>query len=88
MTCLVAAHFAALFCIILLVVFSACCLANSSITSETHSEVRPACTLSHWKIFASLSVPSFHLGPAVGALNHIQPSLLFGSLYQPLVSMS
>ena len=27
-----------------------------------------------------LSIPSFHLGHAVGALNHIQPSLLFGNL--------
>ena len=81
MTCLAAAHFAASFHVIPVVAFSACHLANSLITSETHSEVRPVCTLSHWRIFASLSAPSFHLGHAVGALNYIQPSLLFGSLY-------
>ena len=85
MTCLAAARFAASFHIIPLVVFSTCHLANGSITSETHSEVRPACMLSHWRIFASLSVPSFHLGHAVGALNHIQPSLLFGNLYWLMV---
>ena len=32
------------------VVFSARHLVNSSITSETHSEVRPACTLSYCRI--------------------------------------
>ena len=30
---------------------------------------------------SSSTIPSFHLGHAVGALNRIQPSLLFGSLY-------
>ena len=88
MTCLVAACFAASFHIIPIMVFSTHCLANSLITSEMHSEVRPAWMLSHWRIFTSSSVPSFHLGHVVGALNHIQPSLLFGSLYQLLVNMS
>ena len=36
----------------------------------------------------SSSVPSFHLGYAVGALNHTQLSLLFSSLYQLSVSIS
>ena len=81
MTCLIAAYFAALFHVVRVMAFSACYLANGSITSETHSEVRPVCTLSHWRIFASLSIPSFHSGHVVGALNCIQPSLLFGSLY-------
>ena len=79
MTCLVAACFAASFHIVPFVVFSACHLANGSITSVTHSEVRPVCTLSHWRIFTSSFVASFHLQHAVGALNHIQPSLLFVS---------
>ena len=87
MTCLAAAHFAALFHIRPLVVFYTRHLENSLVTSETHSEVRPACMLSHWRIFASLSVSLFHLGHAVGALNHIQPSLLFGNLYWLLVSI-
>ena len=87
MSCLVAACFAASFHIMPVVAFSTHCVANSSITSETHSEVRPVCMLSHWRTFASLSVPSFHSGHVVGALNCIQPSLLFGSLYQPSVSM-
>ena len=56
-------------------------LANGSITSVTHSEVSPVFWLSQWRTFSSSSVPSFHLGHAVGALNRIQPSLLFGSLY-------
>ena len=81
MTCLVAACFAALFHIMPLIAFSDHCLANSSMTSETHSEVRPVCSLSHWRTFTSSSVPSFHSGHAVGALNRIQPSLLFGILY-------
>ena len=81
MTCLAAAHFAASFHIVPAMAFSTHHLVNSSITSETHSEVRPVCMLSHWRTFASSSVPSFHLGHVVGALNHIQPSLLFGSLY-------
>ena len=88
MTCLVAACFAALFHIVPFIVFSACHLANSLITSEMHSEVRPAWMLSHWRIFTSLSVPSFHLGYVDGALNCIQPSLLFDSSYQLSVSMS
>ena len=62
-------------------VFSNCLLENSSITSVTHSEVSPAFLLSQWRTFSSSSVPSFHLGHAVGALNCIQPSLLFGNLY-------
>ena len=81
MTCLSAAHFATSFHIAPVVAFSVCHLANGSITSETHSEVRPACTLSHWRILISLSVPLFHSGHVVGALNRIQPSLLFGILY-------
>ena len=85
--CLVAVHFAASFHVILFVVFLACHLANGSITSETHSEVRSAWMLSHWRTLTSLSVPSFHSGHAVGAHNHIQPSLLFGILYWPSVSM-
>ena len=36
----------------------------------------------------SSSVPSFHSGHAVGALNCIQPSLLFGNLYWSSVSIS
>ena len=88
MACLVAARFAASFHIIPLVVFSTCHLANSLITSEMHSEVRPVCTLSHWRILTSSSVPSFHLGHVVGAYNCIQPSLLFGILYWLSVSMS
>ena len=62
MTCLVAAHFAASFHVIPLVVFSTHCLVNGLITSETHSEVKPVCMLSHWRIFTSSSVPLFHLG--------------------------
>ena len=70
MTCLSAAHFAASFHIMPVMAFSAHGLANSSITSETHSEVRPACMLSHWRTFASLSVPSFHSEHVVGAQLH------------------
>ena len=81
MTCLVAARFAASFHIMPLIAFSNHHLANGLMTSETHSEVRPACSLSHWRTFTSSSVPSFHSGHAVGALNHIQPPLLFGILY-------
>ena len=81
MTCLVAARFAALFHVLPRIVFSNRHLVNSSMTSETHSEVRPACLLSQWRTVISSSVPSFHLGHAVGALNCIQPSLLFGILY-------
>ena len=81
MTCLAAAHFAATFHIALVVEFSNCSLANSSITSVMHSEVRPAFLLSQWRTVISSSVPSFHSGHAVGALNRIQPSLLLGTLY-------
>ena len=56
-------------------------LANGSITSATHSEVSPVFWLSQWRTFSSSSIPSFHSGHAVGALNRIQPSLLFGILY-------
>ena len=77
-TCLVAARLAASFHILPDMAFSNCHLANGLITSATHSEVSPAFWLSQWRIFSSSSI---HLGHAVGALNHIQPSLLFGSLY-------
>ena len=80
-TCLAAAHLAALFHVLPEMAFSDHLLANSSITSVTHSEVSPAFLLSQWRTFSSSSVPSFHSGHAVGALNHIQPSLLFGNLY-------
>ena len=80
-TCLAAARFAASFHILPEMAFSDRLLANGSITSVTHSEVSPAFLLSQWRIFSSSSVPLFHLGHAVGALNHIQPSLLFGNLY-------
>ena len=80
-TCLAAACFAASFHILPEMAFSNCLLANGSITSVTHSEVSPAFLLSQWRTFSSSSVPSFHLGHAVGALNQIQPSLLFDSLY-------
>ena len=61
--------------------FSNRLLVNGSITSVMHSEVSPTFLLSQWRTFSSFSVPSFHLGHAVGALNHIQLSLLFGNLY-------
>ena len=80
-TCLTAAHLAASFHILPEMAFSNGLLANGSITSVMHSEVSPAFLLSQWRTFSSSSVPSFHLGHAVGALNHIQPSLLFGNLY-------
>ena len=81
MTCLTAACLAASFHILPVMVFSDHLLANGSITSVMHSEVSPAFLLSQWRIISSSSVPLFHLGHMVGALNHIQPSLLFGSLY-------
>ena len=81
MTCLAAACFAALFHIMPWIAFSDHCLVNSSMASEMHSEVRPACLLSQWRTFIFSSVPLFHLGHAVGALNRIQLSLLFGILY-------
>ena len=80
-TCLAAAHLAASFHVLPVMVFSNCLLANGSITSVTHSEVSPAFLLSQWKSFSSSSIPLFHSGHAVGALNCIQPSLLFGNLY-------
>ena len=61
MTCLAAACFAASFHVTLVVAFSDCHLANGSITSITHSEVRAAFWLSQWRTVVSLSVPSFHL---------------------------
>ena len=81
MTCLTAACLAASFHILPDMAFSDHLLANGSITSVTHSDVSPAFWLRQWRTFSSSSVPSFHLGHAVGALNHIQPSLLFGNLY-------
>ena len=78
-TCLTAARLAASFHVLPDMAFSNCCLANSSITSPMHSEVSPAFWLSQWRTFSSSSIPSFHLGHAVGALNCIQPSLLFGN---------
>ena len=80
-TCLVAARLAASFHVLPDMAFSDRHLANSLITSAMHSEVSPVFWLSQWRTFSSSSVPSFHLGHVVGALNHIQPSLLFGSLY-------
>ena len=80
-TCLTAACLAASFHVLPDMAFSDRHLANGSITSAMHSEVSPAFWLSQWRTFSSSSVPSFHLGHAVGALNCIQPSLLFGSLY-------
>ena len=80
-TCLTAAHLAASFHVLPDMAFSDHHLANGSITSAMHSEVSPAFWLSQWRTFSSSSVPSFHSGHVVGALNHIQPSLLFGSLY-------
>ena len=81
MTCLVAARFATSFHVALVVVFSNRCLVNSLITSVMHSEVRPAFLLSQWRTAISSSVPLFHSGHAVGALNRIQLSLLFGILF-------
>ena len=80
-TCLTAACLAASFHVLPDMAFSDCCQANGSITSVTHSEVSPVFWLSQWRTFSSSSVPLFHLGHAVGALNCIQPSLLFGNLY-------
>ena len=72
---------AALFHVLPEMVFSNRLLANNLITSVMHSEVSPAFLLSQWRTFSSSSIPLFHLGHAVGALNCIQPSLLFGNLY-------
>ena len=87
-TCLVAARFAASFHVMPWIVFSNHHLVNSLMASVMHSEMRPACLLSQWRTVISSSVPSFHSGHAVGTLNHIQPSLLFGILYWLSVSMS
>ena len=65
-TCLTAACLAASFHVLPEMAFSNCLLANSSITSVTHSEVSPAFLLSQWRTFSSSSVPSFYLGHAVG----------------------
>ena len=80
-TCLVAACLAALFHVLPDMAFSDQHLVNGSITSAMHSEVSPVFWLSQWRTFSSSSIPSVHSGHAVGALNCIQPSLLFGSLY-------
>ena len=80
-TCLTAARLAASFHILPDMAFSDRHLANGSITSATHSEVSPVFWLSQWRTFSSSSIPLFHSGHAVGALNHIQPSLLFDNLY-------
>ena len=80
-TCLTAACLAALFHVLPDMAFSDHHLANGSITSAMYSEVSPVFWLSQWRTFSSSSVPLFHLGHVVGALNRIQPSLLFGSLY-------
>ena len=82
MTCLMAACLAASFHVLPMIAFFNRHLANGLMTSVTHSEVRPAFLLSQWRTAMSLSVPSFHSGHAVGALNCIQPSLLFGSLWR------
>ena len=87
-TCLTAACLAALFHVLPDMAFSDHHLANGLIISVTHSEVSPAFWLSQWRTFSSSSVPSFHSGHAVGALNRIQPSLLFGILYRLSVSIS
>ena len=80
-TCLTAARLAASFHVLPDMAFSNHHLVNSSITSAMHSEVSPAFWLSQWRTFSSSSIPLFHSGHVVGALNRIQPSLLFGSLY-------
>ena len=87
-TCLTAACLAASFHVLPDMAFSNRRLVNGSITSVMHSEVSPAFWLSQWRTFSSSSVPLFHSGHAVGALNCIQPSLLFGSLYRLSISIS
>ena len=86
-TCLAAACLSASFHVLPVIVFSDHLLVNGSITSVMHLEVSPAFLLSQWRTFLSLSIPSFHSGHVVGALNHIQPSLLFGNLYWLSVSI-
>ena len=68
-TWLTAACLAASFHVLPDMAFSDCCLANSSITSATHSEVSPAFWLSQWRTFSPSSVPLFHSGHAVGVLD-------------------
>ena len=80
-TYLAAARLAASFHVFPEMAFSDRLLANGLITSVMHSEVSPAFLLSQWRTFSSSSIPLFHSEYAVGALNRIQPSLLFGSLY-------
>ena len=80
-TCLAAARLAASFHVLPDMAFSNRRLANGSITSATHSELSPVFWVSQWRTFSSSSIPSFHSGHVVGALNRIKPSLLFGSLY-------
>ena len=79
---------AASFHVLPVMAFYDCRLANGLMTSGMHSEVRPAFLLSQWRIMTSSSVALFHLGHAVGAHNHIQPSLLFSNLYWLSVSIS
>ena len=64
---------AASFHVLPVLAFSDHLLGNGSITSVMHSEVSPAFLLSQWRTFSSSSIPLFHLGNAVGALNRIQP---------------
>ena len=82
MTCLAAAHFAAL--------NIPHCTGGCVLQSPSGKWFNNLCDALRGEasIFAepmrtvmSSSVPLFHLGHVVGALNHIQPSLLFGSLY-------
>ena len=80
-TCLVAARLAASFHILPDMAFSNRRLKNGSITSAMHLEVSPVFWLSQWRIFSSSSIPSVHSGHAVGALNRIQPSFLFGKQF-------
>ena len=56
MTCLTAAHLAALFHVLPDMAFSDRLVANGSITSVMHSEVSPAFWLSQWRTFLSSSV--------------------------------
>ena len=87
-TCLAAACLAASFHVLPVMAFSDPLLVNGLITSVMHSGVSPAFLLSQWRTFSSSSVPLVYLGHVVRALNHIQPSLLFGNLYWLSVSIS
>ena len=60
-TCLVAARLAALFHVLPDMAFSDHCLANSSITSATHSEVSPAFWLSQWRIVYTDCPSVYHM---------------------------